>query len=134
MPGYDSAQKCMYNFDEFTFGAAVATKTVKITGPVGKQGRIKDAGIVVSVATVWTSTHGKMNIGTTATPTAYGVISVPTAKAADTIVNFGNAVANAGAITLQDVPADSVVTLQFVEGVGGSIAGKGYPYVIIDWY
>ena len=134
MPGYDMAHTHCYNWDEFNFGGAAGTKTLKIQGPPGKVGRIVDMGCVVSVATVFATTTAKINVGITSALTSYASINIPTAKAADAVLNVSNIVANSGTITTRDLPADTPVTLSFVEGTGANLAGKACPFITIGWY
>ena len=121
----------MYNFPNMDFGAASGATVHRIAGPAGKVGVLKEIGVVVSEATVFASTLGSVAVGIAADADEFGILNIPTASAQNAVVNTG---VDTDAIIDADIPADTAVLVTLTEGTGASLAGQGYPYVIIDWH
>jgi hypothetical protein len=129
--GYDNPMTCMYNFALMDFGAAAGTTIHRISGPNGYKGRLKEIGVVLAEATVFATTLGFVEVGSSTDADAYGKLQIPTASAINTTVNSGD---DADAIISADIAADACVLVTLTEGTGVGLTGQGNPYVIIDWY
>ena len=128
---YDIPISGSYNFAEMDFGAAAGATTHKIGGPAGMKGRLKGIGVAISEATVFATTLGHVQVGTTADADAYGKLNIATGTAVNTVFNEGD---DTDAIISADIPADTIVVITLTEGTGAGLAGKGFPCVHIDWY
>lgn len=129
---YSNPQTCMYNFPNMDFGASSGATTHSIAGPAGKKGRIVEVGVAVTEATVFATTLGHVQVGTSADLDAYAKLNIPTASADNTVVNTAD---DTDAVLDADIPSTDVcIHVTLTEGTGASLAGQGYPYVIIDWF
>lgn len=127
---YDNPQTCMYNFPNMDFGAAAGATTHSISGPTGKKGVLKEIGVVTTEATVFATTLGHVQVGTSGDLDAYGKLNIATGTADNTTFNSAD---DTDAIISAQIPADTAVHVTLTEGTGAGLAGQGYPYVIIDW-
>ena len=128
---YSNPRTCMYNFPEMDFGAAAGNTTHYIAGPNGMQGRVLEVGVTTTEATVFATTLGMVEVGTAADLDAYALLNIATATATKTIFNSKD---DTDAIISADIPADTTTAVTLIEGTGTGLAGKGYPYVIVDWF
>lgn len=122
MATYDNPVRMTYSI----LGAAVDSAGVLLTmcGPKGMQGRLVSITFVATVATTVAIT--KLSVGTVGDTDLYGINNVPIAAIA--------AVSNTTSVLTTDanpMPADTAVALATD---GGSTAGDGNVYVVIDWF
>lgn len=106
--------------------SAIATAGIKlrVVGPSGMQGRLASMSGVVTTAT--TDAVTVIQVGTTATATAYGVMTVAIG-AADTFVNtFTDSTSDTNLIA-----ADTTVE---IASDGGATLGAADLVVTIDWF
>ncbi len=128
---YSEATHSTYEFANMDFGAAAGATYHRISGPTGKQGRLKEVGVVLGEATVFATTPGIVEVGTAADPDAYAKLNIATAQAANTTFNSGD---DSDAIIDADIAADACVVVKLTEGTGAGLTGQGNPYVMIDWF
>ncbi len=129
---YDNPRSLNYDFATMDFGAATGSPTVhKIAGPAGKQGRVIEVGVVTSEATVFATTLGTVEVGTSADADAFAKLNIATGTATNTKFNTGD---DTDAIISADIAADTLVYVTLTEGTGSGLTGQGAPYVIIDWF
>ena len=101
-------------------------------GPSGKQGSIVDIGMQITETFADDSTTGKVLVGTTADPNAYCQLEIADATAATDTFNVQN---DSDAIISEAIAADTQIEVTFIQCVdSGTAAGKGYPYVTVEWY
>ena len=97
--------------------------------PNGLRGRLVDIGVIATTSFTAATTGAAVNIGTTADPDAYASLgSLGTLAATDTF----NTTNDPTAIINADLPADTQIEVQFVAPTGGSPAGVGLVYVVVD--
>jgi hypothetical protein len=131
-----------------TYGATAAQ--VKIIGPKGKRGIVRDILFIPTADMVGTTTVPEITVGATAGSSEYarfrlgtsataGYTSAQGPRRARSLVT-GNGAAQTfedftGHVKLEtaDIPADTAVFLSGVAGVGGTPAGTFAAYVDIDW-
>jgi hypothetical protein len=129
---YDNPTNCCYNFPEMDFGATAGNTVHRIAGPAGKQGRVVEVGIVSSEAFACDATNAKVQVGTSSDADAYAELNIADGTANDAVFNSGN---DSDAVISADITKDTPVFVTLVEGTDGSaVTGKGFPYVIIDWF
>ena len=107
-------------------------------GPKGKQGQLRNIGIYVKETFEDDTITGKVLVGTTADPNAYGQLEI-----ADGTLNTDtfNIVDDADCLFLNSagqnntLAADTQIEVTFVQATdSGTAAGKGYAYVEVDWF
>ncbi len=128
---YENPRSLMYNFPNMDFGASAGTTIHKIAGPAGKVGKVVEVGVVITEATVFATTLGFVEVGSSSDADAYAKLQIATAAANHAVFNTAD---DTDAIIAADIAADVGVLVTLTEGTGTSLAGQGYPYVIIDWY
>lgn len=128
---YDNAFTAVYNFPNMDFGGSSGATVHKICGPTGKKGRLKDVAVVITEATVFATTLGHVQVGSSSDADAYAKLNIPTASANHAVINSAD---DTDAIIAPDIPADSAVLVTLTEGTGAGLAGQGYPIVFIEWY
>lgn len=128
---YDNPDTYCYNFAAMDFGAAAGVTEHRIAGPAGKKGKLREIGVILSEIAAWTTTDGLVNVGTAADIDAFGLLSITTATAINTVFNTKD---DTDAIIDADIPANTAVLVTLTEGTGGSLTGIGNPYVVIDWF
>ena len=129
---YNEPQSLVYNFPEMDFGATAGDTVHRLAGPEGKKGRLKSVGVVATEEFLCDSTNAQIKVGTTSDDDAYALLNITDELADGARCNEAD---DTDAIIDADIPADGVVEVTLVEGTDGTgVTGKGYPYVIIDWY
>ena len=101
-------------------------------GPKGKQGQLRNIGVHVKETFACDNTTGKVLVGTSADPNAYGQLEIADGTAnTDTFNN----VDDTDCVISQSLPEDTQIEVTFVQCVdSGTAAGKGRAYVEVDWY
>ena len=101
-------------------------------GPSGKQGSLKNIGLQVTETFADDQTTGKVLIGTTADPNYYGQLEIADGTALTDTFNDQD---DSNCVIIEALPADTQIEVTFVQCVdSGTAAGKGYPYVNVEWY
>lgn len=113
---------------EHDFGAGAGAVSFK--GPKGKKGRIIDVGVYVTETFTADTTPGYVRVGTASDPDAYAQLQMDAAAITDT----WNTVDDPDAILNEALPADTQIEVAFVAPTGGTPAGKGHPYIVVEWY
>lgn len=154
---YDTPQKEVYVLPSSAFGAT--TESLKIKGPKGKKGLVRDIRTYLTADCVGTTTVPEINVGSAASD-AGAVVAEYARHRLGTSAVAGNTAAGspyraralvlsgkytAGIpLTLSDftshvelekayIPADTVVYISRIKGAGGVPAGTGKTEVEIDW-
>jgi hypothetical protein len=128
---YDNPLVAVYNFPNMDFGAAAGATTHTIAGPAGMKGRLLEIAVGTTEATVFATTLGHVQVGTSADLDAYGKLNIPTGIADNAVVNSAD---DPDAIIAADIPAETAVHVTLTEGTGAGLTGQGYPTVYIGWY
>ena len=116
---------------EQDFGAGTGTAW-SFKGPSGKQGSLKNIGLQVTETFADDQTTGKVLIGTTADPNYYGQLEITDGTV---LTNTFNDQDDSNCVIIEALPADTQIEVTFVQCVdSGTAAGKGYPYVNVEWY
>lgn len=131
MPIYDNPIHSTYNFPNMDFGAAAGTTVHKIAGPTGKVGRLIEVGVVITEATVFATTLGFVEVGTSADADAYAKLQIANGTANHAVFNTAD---DTDAIIARNITADTAILVTLTEGTGAGLTGQGYPYVMIDWF
>lgn len=131
MPTYDNPINGFYPFAEMDFGASAGATIHKIAGPAGMKGRLVEVGVVISEATVFATNLGKVEVGDSSDADEYAALNIATATANHAVFNTKD---DTDAIIDATIPADTAVLVTLTEGTGAGLAGKGFPYVIINWF
>ena len=101
-------------------------------GPTGMKGTIIDVGIEVTETFACDSTEASFQVGTTGDANAYCQLNVTDGTALTDTFNIQN---DTNAIIAEAIPADTQIECTPVVGVdSGTEAGKGFPYVVVEWY
>lgn len=129
---YDLPRQLTYSLGLHDFGAGAGVRHIK--APTTKQSSTR--GKLVSVAVDTTeaftadTTAGFVRVGTAADPDAFAELNMSTA-----LINvWWSEADDTDAIIDADIPAGTIVEVDFVAPTGGTPAGIGYVYVSIDWY
>lgn len=130
---YDNPLTVTHELGSVNFASATATA---IKGPPGHKGRIRDMGVRVTTLFTTVTLAGTFKLGTTGDDDAYallrmGVDAGGTAPAATDVWNVQN---DSDAIIEPDLPADTQIEVTYGAPTGGTPAGVGNPYVVIDWF
>lgn len=157
---YDNPSKReTYVLPSAAFGAT--TDSLAIKGPLGKKGTVKDIRAYITANMVGTTTvpeidvgsavsavgaglkteYGRFRLGTSATA---GYAAANTPFRARALANAGQANTGGAVPTLSDyaghialetaqIPADTIVFITRLLGVGGTPAGTGSIEVDVDW-
>jgi len=131
MPQYDNPLTAVYNFPNMDFGGSSGTTIHKIAGPAGMKGRLIEVGAVITEATVFATTLGKVEVGDSTDADEYAALNIATATANHAVFNTKD---DTDCIIDATIPADTAVLVTLTEGTGAALAGQGYPYVIINWF
>ncbi len=116
---------------ETDFGAGTGTAW-SFKGPSGKQGSLKNIGVHVTETFADDSTTGKVLVGTSSDPNAYGQLEIADTTAATNVFNNQD---DTNAVIADALPADTQIEVTYVQCVdSGTAAGKGYAYVEVEWY
>lgn len=145
---YDNPIKTRYYMPSSAYGATAAQ--VKIIGPKGMKGIVRDIEFIPTADCVGTTTVPEIAVGATAGAAEYARFRLGTAVGTGYTSAQGTrrarALTNANPPpTLTDfaahvlletasIPADTNVFLSGVAGVGGSPAGTFSAYVDIEWF
>ena len=135
---YSNANMMQYlDATDTDFAAGTGTPW-SFKGPKGKQGILRNIGVHVKETFEDDLVTGKVLVGTTADPNAYGQLEI-----ADGTLNtdtFNNVDDSDCVILASDgqnntLPADTQIEVTFVQATdSGVAAGKGRAYVEVDWY
>ena len=129
---YDNPMTCCYNFPLMDFGATAGDTLHYITGPAGKQGRLKSISVAATEVFACSTKAANVKVGTAADPDAYGQLNVADGTADNAAFNEGD---DTDAIISAAIAADTAVMITLDEGTDASaVTGQGHPTVIIDWY
>lgn len=141
---YDKPNRIKYSPGHHDFGAA--GEVWAFTGPKGKKGRIYDYGVEgVTEAFTADTTAALVSVGSVADADLYGdEISMLTTAvdtgtrslrtlftAAEIATGIKDNVA--GRLLEDQIAADAIFALHVVAPTGGTPAGMGIPFVIVDW-
>lgn len=148
---YDDAQREVYYFPSAAFGATTDSK--KLIGPKGKKGYVRDVIAIISADMVGTTTVPEIAVGTSQGDATYGRFRLGTAVGTGyTSASSPRRASQVGGNTLTDgtpvfedftghvkmatspIPADTAFFFSRVAGVGGTPAGTGEVYLVVDWY
>ena len=156
---YDKPQTETYVFPSSAFGATTESRAIK--GPKGKKGWVRDIRTYVTADMVGTTTVPEINVGSAASDSGAVVCEYARHRLGTTAI-LGNTAAGtpyraralalgaagfaggaaptlvdyAGHVLLEtaQIPADTVIYISRIKGVGGTPAGTGITEVDIDWY
>ena len=129
---YDNPRSLMYNFPEMDFGATAGATVHTIAGPLGMKGVLVDVGVASSEVFACDATVAHVQVGTSADADAYGKLQVADGTADNSVFN---SVDDTDAVIAADIPANTAIHVTLTEGTDGTaVTGKGFPYVVIDWY
>ena len=129
---YSQANMMQYlDATDTDFGAGTGTAW-SFKGPKGKQGQLRNIGVHVKETFACDNTTGKVLVGTSADPNAYGQLEIADGTAnTDTFNN----VDDTDCVISQSLPEDTQIEVTFVQCVDyGTAAGRGRAYVEVDWY
>lgn len=116
---------------ETDFAAGTGTAW-SFKGPSGKKGSLKNIGVHVTETFADDTITGKVLVGTTADPNAYGQLEIDDTTAA---ANAYNNQDDTDAVISDALPADTQIEVTYVQATDtGTAAGKGYAYVEVEWY
>jgi hypothetical protein len=134
---YENPNRIKYAFGTFDFGGG-APATYAIAGPKGKNGVLWDYGVEGVTEAFGGTTPASISVGKSGSTAAFGAamslgdVLISTAKSVRTLytpVEAGFAML----ITDKNVPAGTTVLVTCTVASGGTPAGQGVPFVIIDW-
>lgn len=126
---YDNPSTVTFSFGVHDFGAGAGAKSFKL--PKGKRGRLIDVGVTnISEAFTNTTTAGFVSIGTADDADKYALLNCGTTGIGDTV----NTVDDADAIIDKDLPADTQIEVALVAPTGGTPAGIGEAYAVVEVY
>jgi hypothetical protein len=155
---YDKPIRETYHFLDATFGAT--TVTHNIIGPKGMVGFVRDIIVDVKTDLVGTTTVPEIDVGTASGDTTYGRFRLGTAagtaylaaggvrRASQTSGLTGNPPRNlqdfahhveldgyplSGAQPQGRIPVDTAIVITCKAGTGGTPAGGGDVFVVIEW-
>jgi len=113
------------------FGDGAAT-TFYISGPAGKQGKLRSISVSTTEAFLCDLTEANVAVGTAADADAYGLLNITDGTAVNTVFNETN---DTDAIIAADIAADTQVLVTITNGTDGTgVTGKGQVTVYIDWF
>ena len=132
---YDHGDRVTYLFPAQDIGAA--TVTLKVNGPKGKTGVLRDYGIVnVTEAFTADTTAATIAVGKTGNTDAYGEeLSMGTTAAGGgkTVRSTYNKATDLDDYIVATIPADTEVFVTCTAPTGGVPAGIGAVLVVVDW-
>lgn len=148
---YDEPIREEYYLPSAAFGAT--TDTLKIIGPKGKKGLVRDIEVALTADCVGTTTVPEIDVGTSSGDTTYARFRLGTsATAGYAAANTPFRASQIGGNTLIDgspsfedyaghvmmstamIPADTAAVITRKAGTGGTPAGTGAVRVIIEWF
>lgn len=117
---------------EMDFGDGATADVLSFRGPAGKQGRLIKVGCMVTETFADDVTVAKVKVGTAADDDAFALLNIADG-AAD--LDSYDETDDTDAIISEDIPADTLVRITCTAGTdSGTAAGKGQPYVTIEWF
>ena len=126
---YENPSCVTFQFGSHDFGAGAGALSFKL--PKGKVGRLVDVGVTnITETFTATTTPAYFRVGTGADADAYAELNMSTAAATDT----WNTVDDTNAIISSTLPADTQIEVTMVAPTGGTPAGIGTPYVVVEFY
>lgn len=126
---YENPSTVTFQFGQHDFGAGAGALSFKL--PKGKKGRLIDVGVTNITETFTnTTTPAYFRVGTSGDADAYAQLNLATAAATDTF----NTVDDTDAIIEDALPADTQIEVTMVAPTGGTPAGIGTPYVVVEVY
>lgn len=129
MSTYDNPSTVTFAFGAHDFGAGAGALSFKL--PKGKRGRLVDVGVFnITEAFTNTTTPAYVRVGTASDADAYAQLDCGTAAISDT----RNTVDDTDAIIDADLPADTQIEVTFAAPTGGTPAGIGEAYVVVEIY
>ena len=148
---YDDPNREEYYLPSAAFGAT--TDSLKIIGPKGKKGLVRDIEVALTADAVGTTTVPEIVVGNALNDASYARFRLGTsATAGYTAAGGPYRASQIGGNTLIDgspsyedytghvmmgtaaMPADTAVFITRKAGVGGTPAGTGAVRVVIDWF
>lgn len=135
---YSNPNRQTYSFG--TRDTDAGDEVFAVLGPKGKAGRVYDYGIMhVTEAFTATTLPCYVSVGTVADADAYAEeIGMGTAAIDSGGVSMRNSLTQ-DQITAREaalspnIPADTIFALHVTEATGGTPAGIGIPFMVIDW-
>ena len=126
---YSTPTTVTYTFSAHDFGAGAGATAIK--APAGfENGRIIDVGVTdITETFTAVTTPAYVTLGTVANSLQYAVLNLNTAAATDAF----NTQDDPDAITDADVTNEQI-EVSYIAPTGGTPAGIGTPYVVIDWF
>lgn len=151
---YDEPIREVYTMPSAAFGAT--TDAMRIIGPRGKWGLVRDIEVDITASMVGTTTVPEIAVGAAQGQNQYGRFRLGTTATAGYAATAVFRASQVGGNTLSDgtatfddfpehvklgavqqiasrIPADTQVFITRVAGTGGSPAGTGAVRVTIDW-
>lgn len=126
---YDNAKSLTVLLAQHDFGAGAGAASFKL--PKGKRGRIVDIGVTnITEGFTAVTTPAKVHVGTSADADAFATLNVGTPAATDTF----NTVDDPDAIISADLPADTQIEVAYVASTGGTPAGIGQAFLVVEYY
>lgn len=123
---YSNPQTVTIQFGSVNFGTDGAS-SFKL--PLGMKGRIIDIGVICTTLFTAVTTGAFVQVGTAADPDAYGKLgSLGALAATDTF----NTVNDTDAIIEKHLPADTQIEVVFTAPTGGTPAGVGLPFIVVE--
>ncbi len=131
---YDNAQRMVYSFGPRNFAT---TQTMRVQGPSGKAGKVFDYGVSdVTIAFTATTTAAVASVGRAGALSAYGANQSIGAAPVGGGVSMRSKLTSLGQLNVM-VPAqiakDTEVVFTVTAPTGGTPAGTGTPFLVIDW-
>lgn len=134
---YENPNRHVYLFPVHDFGAG--SGAVNLIGPKGKKGVLIDYGVQnTSEAFTDDTTGALIAVGTAANPDAFGEefdmveCAASTGKTVRSTYTDDEIYVDE-VIVDRFIPADTIVRLTLTAPTGGTPAGIGQPFVVIDW-
>lgn len=134
---YDNPNRMVYLFPTHDFGAG--SGNVNIIGPKGKRGVLIDYGVQNTTEAFTDDTTGALvAVGTAADPDAFGEEFDMVELANDTgktvrSTYLDDEIYVDAVIVDRFIPADTIVRMTLTAPTGGTPAGIGQPFMVIDW-
>lgn len=132
---YDKPNRQRYGFGQVN---AASGSTYRLKGPRGKAGRVHDVGFDdVTIGFTAVTTDAKVSVGTAGSPALFagplsmGAIAAP--SGGKSIRTSAQSAADRDAAIPNKIPADTEVVVTVTAPTGGTPAGTGRLFVIIDW-
>jgi hypothetical protein len=136
---YENPRRVSYSYPAISF-ATLTTRTFRT--PKGMRGRVGFASLAVTTNFVGTTTPAALQVGDGVTANKYldlaaGTAAAPTQAGSGVAANdlaSGLKTVPAAASPLPYLEADTVYTVTFVAGVGGTPAGVADSLIMVDYF